>query len=130
MNIFFKLIIYKQHKKNRKSDFYFVSLAEFLKKFKWAIPFNNHTGGGGGRTFSALIFWFIKCSYPLEKSKKNSNSPWILLQLYPLEFFYVIRPWKFLIQYPPGEVRPPPCTDKKWNSSIYESSSIACSRDV
>ena len=31
---------------------------------------------GCGRNFSALIFWFKERSYPLEKSKKKSNSPW------------------------------------------------------
>ena len=48
----------------------------FVEIGKYIGLFPLITIQGGGRTFSSLIFWFKKCSYPLEKSKKNSNSPW------------------------------------------------------
>ena len=93
----------------------------------WAIPFNNHTGGWTNSF--ALIFWFKKCSYPLENLKEKSNRPWKfsfflnqcpwkLLQLYPWNFpmllgpgiflFFLITPWKSLIQYPLEKFVHPP----------------------
>ena len=77
---------------------------------QWAIPFDNHTGGGQTPWKNLKKIQIAPGNSVFFKSMSLKTCAVVPPRIFPMLLgpgsfeFFLITSWKFLIQYPPGEV--------------------------